>query len=51
MHPINSLARVMGNANRFTINCQGESAPDGVGKEAYSLQSTVYSRQSTVGKR
>jgi len=27
MPPVNSLARVMGNANRFTINCQGETAP------------------------
>jgi len=27
MSPINSLARVMGNANRFTINCQGETGP------------------------
>jgi hypothetical protein len=46
MSPINSLARVMGNANRFTINCQGETAP---GRQA--ALDTFRNRLMHTGKR
>jgi len=46
MSPINSLARVMGNANRFTINCQGETGP---GRQA--ALGTFRNRLMHTGKR
>jgi len=41
----------MGNAKAFTINCQGESAQDGPGKEADSRQPTAYSEDSSLAFR